>query len=155
MCYASAAVYVEMTLRLPLEKAFFTATALRQLSFRLAVAATAHVPEENVTISAMEEVAVSHRAVSLDIITQIRVNDDAAATKLLSSWSTITMNMYLKSAGLPDAILMSMTVKNRLTDTVEDRTKQVLYFNVSLQPGAIRADEARIYIESNAQIFLK
>ncbi len=142
VCYASAAVYVEMTLRLPLEKAFFTATALRQLSFHLAVAATARVPEENVTIAAMEEVAASRRAVSLDIITQIRVNDDAAATRLLSSWSTITLNMYLKSAGLPDAILMSLTVKNRPTDTVEDRTKQVLQSNVSLQPGAIRADEA-------------
>ncbi len=142
LCYASAAVYVEMTLRLPLQKAFFTATALRQLSFRLAVAARAHVPENNVTIAAMEEVAAARRAVRLDIMTQVRVNDDAAATSLLSSWSTTTLNMHLKSAGLPDAILISMTVKKRPTDTVEEGTKQVLQSEGSVQPGAIRADEA-------------
>jgi hypothetical protein len=37
---------------------------------------------------------------------------------------------------------MSMTVKNRPTDTVEDGTKQVLQSKVSLQPGPVRADEA-------------
>ena len=135
-------MYVEMTLRLPLQKSFFTGTAQRQLSFRLAVSATAQVPEENVTIASMEEVTAVRRAVSLDIITQVLVNDDAAATSLLSSWSTMTLNMYLKNAGLPDAILVSMTVKKRPTDTIEEGTKQVLQSKVWVHPGTIRAAEA-------------
>ena len=71
------------------------------------------MPEENVSIVSMKEVA-ARRTASLDLTTQVRVNDDTAATSLVSSWSMKTLNLHLKNMGLTlvsEATLASEPVK--------------------------------------------
>ena len=99
-----------MRFRLPIARAVFTAE--KESLFRWAVAATVKVPDENVTIVSIEEVA-ARRVASIDITTQIRVTavtDDAALSSLQSSWDTNTLNTNLKSKGLPEATIASFSL---------------------------------------------
>jgi hypothetical protein len=64
---------VVMHFRLPIARAVFTAE--KESLFRWAVAATVKVPDENVAIVSIEEVA-ARRVASIDITTQICVTDD-------------------------------------------------------------------------------
>jgi hypothetical protein len=101
---------VVMHFRLPIARAVFTAE--KESLFRWAVAATVKVPDENVTIVCIEEVA-ARRVASTDITTQIRVTDDtddAALSRLQSSWDTNTLNTNLKSKGLPEATFASFSL---------------------------------------------
>jgi hypothetical protein len=101
---------VVMRFRLPIARAVFTAE--KESSFRWAVAATVKVPDENVTIVSIEEVA-ARRVASIDITTQIRVTavtDDAALSSLESSWETNTLNTNLKSKGLPEATFATFSL---------------------------------------------
>jgi hypothetical protein len=100
---------VEITIKMPFTKAAFTAE--KQSSFRSAVAATAMVPAENVAIVAVQEVSTRRAATSLEVKTQIRIKDDAAASSLVASWDTKTLNTELKKQGIPEATSVSQPVK--------------------------------------------
>ena len=107
---------------MPFTEASFTAE--KQSSFRSAIAATAMVPTQNVVIVAMNEVSV-RRAASLDITTQIRVADDAAASSLVSSWDTKTLNTNLKRQGIPEATSVSQPVKKSASVRQEENNSGV------------------------------
>jgi hypothetical protein len=100
-----------MTIRLPLEKAAFTVD--KQSLFRKAVAATVAgerepwlVRYEHVTIKEDEKKKGKQDVVNrngshgggvfYDVITQVRVNDDAAASSLVSTWDQSRMNEHLR-----------------------------------------------------------
>jgi len=72
----------------------------------------------------MKEVSF-RRATSLDITTQVRVADDAAATSLVSSWDTKTLNSNLKRQGIPEATSVSQPVKKSVSVGQEENNSGV------------------------------
>ena len=88
-----------MTVSLPLTTVLFTPE--KQISFRLAIAATAEVLVEDVVIVDMKEVQ-SRRAGSLLVTTDVLAQDDAAGNRNASLFEDMgSLNTKLDREGLP------------------------------------------------------
>jgi hypothetical protein len=96
---SSSPVRIVFSVKLPLKEAEFTPD--KQLLFRAAVAATAAVSMDDVTILSIIE-KQERRAIALFITTEVRAKDEAAGSNIASSLEDMEdLNSKLDAAGLP------------------------------------------------------